>query len=114
MVKFTAAVVQMQSGTSLEANIEKMRDGAREAAASGASYIQTPEMTGLVQQGKKEFFATVKNEVDDPIGPAASALAKELGVTLHVGSTPILLGEGRAANRAYVFGPDGELKAQIR
>ena len=108
---FTAAVVQMRSGVSLEANIDLMTSGIREAAALGASYVQTPEMTGLVQQGGKDFFATVKSEADDPVGPAASSLAKELGIILHIGSTPILLGEGKAANRAYVYGSDGVLRA---
>ena len=68
-------------------------------------------MTGLVQQKRKPFFETIREEADDPVGPAASRLAKELGVTVHVGSTPIRVGDQMAANRAYLFGPNGELRA---
>jgi len=107
MSKFTAAVVQMSSGTDMAANIEAMEAGIRDAAAQGAHYIQTPEMTGLVQQHRDAFFAAVKSEDDDPVAPAASRLAAELGVTVHVGSTPILVGDKMAANRAYLFAPDG-------
>ena len=112
MATFTAAVVQMRSGVNMETNIAAMEAGIRAAAAQGANYIQTPEMTGLVQQKRKAFFNAVLAEAEDPVGPAASALAKELGVTVHVGSTPILVSEGQAANRAYVYGPDGTLLAK--
>ncbi len=107
MPTFTAAVVQLSSGTDVATNIEAMEAGIRAAAAQGAQYVQTPEMTGLVQQERTAFFAAIKPEEDDPVAPAASKLAAELGVTLHIGSTPILVGPGQAANRAYLFAPDG-------
>ena len=107
MTVFTAAVVQMRSGIDTAANIAAMETLIREAASRGASYVQTPEMTGLVQKNRRPFFETIKAEAHDPISIAASALAKELDITLHLGSTPVLVEESRAANRAYVFGPDG-------
>ena len=107
MTKFTAAVVQMNSGISLADNVNAMEAGIRAAAAAGATYIQTPEMTGLVQQHRKGFFAEIRDEDHDPVAPKAAELAKELGVAVHVGSTPIRLSDQMAANRAYVFGPDG-------
>ena len=36
-----------------------------------------------------------------------SKLASELGVFLHIGSTAILCADGKLANRALLFGPDG-------
>ena len=111
MSGFIAAVVQMQSGVDLDRNIDAMEAGIREAASQGATYIQTPEMTGLVQQDREAFFASVKDEDNDPVAPHASALAAELGVTVHVGSTPILIGDRMAANRAYIFAPNGALQA---
>ncbi|MEE9374857.1 MAG: carbon-nitrogen hydrolase family protein [Rhizobiaceae bacterium] len=111
MAKFTAAVVQMHCGTDMAKNVELMRDGVKNAANSGANYIQTPEMTGLVQQHRKEFFEQVQIEADDPIITEASKLAKEFSITLHIGSTPILIEEGKAANRAYLFGKDGIKRA---
>ena len=102
-----AAVIQMRSGTEFEANVEAMDALVREAARAGATYVQTPEMTGLVQQRRRPFFETVCSEADDPIVARAADLAKELAITLHVGSTPIRLSDTQAANRAFVFGPDG-------
>ena len=107
MAKFTAAVVQMRSGTNVETNIEAMEAGIREAAAQGATFIQTPEMTGLVQQKRVAFFEALRDEDTDPVAPTAAKLARELGVTVHIGSTPIRVAEKMAANRSYLFGPDG-------
>lgn len=97
----------MRSTISVERNVADMDALVREAAKQGAHYIQTPEMTGLVQADRKGLFASVTDEVNDPIAQKASMLARELGIILHIGSTPILLDEGRVANRAFVFGPDG-------
>ena len=111
MSKFLAAVVQMSSGIDVVENIRSMEMGIRAAAEQGAQYIQTPEMTGLVQADRARFFDTVQTEDNDSVGPAASALAKELGVVVHVGSTPIRVAEKMAANRSYVFATDGTLQA---
>ncbi len=112
MTKFVAAVVQMSSGTNVSKNIEAMDGLVRKAASQGATYIQTPEMTGLVQQDRDAFFQSVREEENDAVFQAGSELAKELGITLHVGSTPILVGEKKAANRAFVFGVDGTCRAR--
>lgn len=112
MPKFVAAVVQMSSGTDAPKNIEAMEQLVRDAAGQGATYIQTPEMTGLVQQDRDAFFRSVRDEKSDLLVQAAGALSKELGITLHVGSTPILVGEKKAANRAFLFGADGQCRAR--
>ncbi|MGI9365414.1 MAG: carbon-nitrogen hydrolase family protein [Rhizobiaceae bacterium] len=112
MAKFRAAVVQMSSGTDIDENIIAMEQGIREAAKQGASYIQTPEMTGLVQQDRDAFFAVLCDESSDRVAPAAARLARELKVTVHLGSTPIRIADRMAANRAYLFGPDGSQLAQ--
>ena len=107
MNRFPAAVVQMRSGTRVAANIEAMDALVREAAKAGAVAVQTPEMTGLVQQARRPFFEAIRPEAEDPVVAHGARLAKELGVHLHIGSTPIRLSDTQAANRAFVFGPDG-------
>ncbi len=111
MATFTAAVVQLRSGTDPAHNIEALEALVRAAAKDGATYIQTPEMSGLVQADRKAFFQTIREQDADTLVAHAAGLAKELGVTLHIGSTPIKVADDKAANRAFVFGPDGELRA---
>jgi predicted amidohydrolase len=108
---FRAAAVQMRSGTDPERNVAAFSELVREAAARGAAYVQSPEMTGALQRDRKALFATLKPEAEDPVVRTAAALAAELGIHLHVGSTAIAREDGKVANRAFLFGPDGALIA---
>jgi len=107
MSRFTAAAVQMRSGTDVADNVAAMEDLVRQAAAKGATYVQTPEMTGALMRDRAALRASLRGEHDDPVAQAAARLAGELGITLHIGSTAIALDGGKVANRAFLFGPDG-------
>ncbi|MGF6257964.1 carbon-nitrogen hydrolase family protein [Ensifer sp. LBL] len=107
-MSFKAAALQMCSGVDPRKNAETMVRLAREAAAQGATYIQTPEMTGALQRDRAALRAILKDEANDLIAAAAAQLAGELGVYLHVGSTPIALADGKIANRGLLFGPSGQ------
>jgi predicted amidohydrolase len=104
----TIAAVQMCSGTDPVRNVETMRRLVREAAAKGAVYVQTPEMTGALQRDRAGLKAILRPEADDLVVAAAAELAGELGIHVHVGSTAIALSDGKVANRGFLFGPDGE------
>ena len=103
----TIAAIQMCSGTDPVRNVETMRRLVREAAGKGASYIQTPEMTGALQRDRAGLRAILRQEADDLVVAASAELAAELGIHLHVGSTAIALADGKVANRGFLFGPDG-------
>ncbi len=105
---FRAAAVQMCSGVDPHRNIETMERLVREAAAQGARYVQTPEMTGALQRNRKSLGAILREEKDDPVVAAAARLASELRIHLHLGSTAIDRGDGMIANRGYLFSPRGE------
>ncbi|MGD9481332.1 carbon-nitrogen hydrolase family protein [Shinella sp. G-2] len=103
----TVAAIQMCSGTDPVRNVETMRRLVREAAEKGATYIQTPEMTGALQRDRAGLRSILRQEADDLVVSASAELAAELGVHLHVGSTAIALADGKVANRGFLFGPDG-------
>ncbi|WP_370320994.1 carbon-nitrogen hydrolase family protein [Oricola sp.] len=103
----TCAAVQMRSTTDIAVNRDDLERLVREAAGRGATYVQTPEMTGLIQKNRPALLEEISPEADDPIAATASSLAKDLGIWLHIGSTPIALGDGKVANRALLFAPDG-------
>ena len=105
---FKAAAIQMCSGIDPAANAETMTRLVREAAGHGATYIQTPEMTGAMQRDRPALRAMLRSEQDDLIVRRASELAAALGIHLHIGSTAIGIGDGKIANRGFLFGPDGK------
>lgn len=109
MSKVRVAAVQMCSGVSVERNVDRMRALVAEAAAKGAVYVQTPEMTGALQRDREALMAVLKPEAQDLVYRAASELAARHSIHMHVGSTAIALGDGKVANRGFLFGPDGSL-----
>lgn len=105
---FKAAAVQMCSGTDPEKNADTMVRLVREAASMGALYVQTPEMTGMLQRDRKAAREVLRAEERDLILARAASAARELGIFVHVGSTAIARPDGKIANRAFLLGPDGE------
>ena len=111
MGTFIAAAVQMRSGTEPERNIADMEVLVREAAARGAAYVQTPEMTGALVRDRQALKEILRPQDSDPVAAAGRRLAAELGIHLHIGSTAIALADGKIANRAFLFSPGGSLLA---
>lgn len=107
MATMKVAAIQMRSGTSPERNAADMERMVREAAGQGATYIQTPEMTGALVRDSEARAAAFTSEDKDVVVATARRLAHELGVFLHIGSTAILRADGKLANRALLFAPDG-------
>ena len=108
---FRAAAVQMRSGMEPERNARDMEALVREAAGLGATYVQTPEMTGAMVREKEAREKLFVPEDRDIIVATARRLAEELGLFLHIGSTAILREDGKVANRALLFSPTGETLA---
>ena len=107
MTKFIAAAIQMRSGTEVRRNAAIFENMVRDAASNGATYVQTPEMTGGLVRDKAALRASLQPEERDVIAMSAARLAGDLGIFLHVGSTAIARTDGKVANRAFLFGPDG-------
>lgn len=111
MGHFKAAAVQMRSGMDPERNVRDFEDMVREAAGRGAAYVQSPEMTGALVRERRKLQQLVRDQKRDLIAAKAAELASRLDICVHVGSTPIALGNDRIANRAFLFAPGGSLVA---
>ncbi len=111
------AAIQLCSGVDIAQNLAQAGALIRAAAADGAKFIATPEMTHILQRSPKRLFAAIATEPEDKGCAYFSALAKELGIYLLIGSLAILVeevqgddsqdGKKRAVNRSFLYGPDG-------
>jgi hypothetical protein len=108
---FTAAMVQMRTGLLPEPSLEQAASLIREAARQGANYVQTPEVSNMMQQSRKALFEHLATEEDDRSLKAYRALAAELKIHLHIGSLALRASPEKAVNRSFLIGPDGTLMA---
>jgi deaminated glutathione amidase len=109
---FTAALVQMRSGLSPQANLDAALRLIEEAKSGGADYVLTPEMTNILEVKRERLFAAIAPEENDASLAAFRELARKLGIFLHVGSLAIKLSAEKAANRSFLIDRKGEIVAR--
>src|ERR1700679_3773580 len=112
MSVFRAACVQLRSGEDVAENIRTASSLIREAAKGGAQFVATPENTTLMAADGGAKLANSFDEAHDPALPVFTALAKELGIWLLIGSLAIKVSDAKTANRSFLIGPDGAIKTR--
>jgi predicted amidohydrolase len=109
---FRAALVQMRAGRDVAANVAEASRLVREAAAGGAVYVQTPECTTLMDEGRQRVLAASEPEEGNTALAAFQSLARELRIWLHIGSMAVRVPGDKIANRSYVLTPEGTVAAR--
>lgn len=105
------ACVQLRSGVDLAANRAQALPLLREAAASGARLVATPEMTARLDRDRARLQDNLARADLAAEQRGWARIAEELGVWLLLGSAPIPADAGRVYNRSHLFAPDGRLAA---
>lgn len=109
--RFKAACVQMRATRDQERNRDDAVAMIRQAAAGGADYVQTPEITNLVERDTARLRAIVETEERHGVLAGLRETARAERIWLHVGSLSVRSGE-KIANRGYMIAPDGEIAAR--
>jgi len=111
--RFLAAVVQMTSTGDSERNLESAERLVREAALRGARLVGLPENFAFLRSEGEPV--PQPQPLDGPWVERMASLARELGVTLLLGSLPEAIPDApRAYNTCVVIGPDGSQIAHYR
>jgi predicted amidohydrolase len=110
---FRAGLVQMCTGRDVARNLKDAGELIREAVGRGAQYVQTPEVTSLMEMERARLFAAVAAEAGNRAVGVFRELALELKIWLHIGSMPILLANEKIANRSFLFAPNGDILARF-
>lgn len=105
-------LVQLRSGREPAANLDAAAALIREAARDGAQYVQTPEVTNIMELDRKVLFEKLQDEGADATLASLRQLTRELGITLHIGSLALKVSDAKAVNRGFVIDPDGEISAR--
>ena len=103
---FTAACVQMRSGIDPQANIDQATRLIKEAVSAGAEYVQTPEMSNMVNGHRSSMMAALRDEASDPMLAQFRDLARAHKIFLHAGSLAIKNGETWRESNTYTGGQE--------
>jgi deaminated glutathione amidase len=108
----TAGLIQMCSGDDVGRNLRVASRLIRRAAAHGATFVLTPEMTGLFETRRAKIMPLAASEDEDRCLAGLRALARELKIWLLIGSLPIKAGQGKLFNRSFLVSPAGKIAAR--
>jgi predicted amidohydrolase len=110
--KFRVGLIQMRSGVAPPSNLDVATRLIGEAKTGGADYVQTPEMTNILESSRERLFAAIVPEEQDASLATFRELARALGITIHVGSLAIKASAEKAVNRSFLIDRRGEIVAR--
>ena len=108
------ALLQLNVGDDPAANLPRTIAYIAEAAAKGAGFVLTPEVTNCVSQDRDHQTQVLQHEADDLTLAGLRAAAIRHGVWLSIGSLALKTTDpdGRFANRSFLIDPAGQVVAR--
>ncbi|MEE8365064.1 MAG: carbon-nitrogen hydrolase family protein [Gammaproteobacteria bacterium] len=108
---FNAACVQNTATRDIEANIDWVCERIVEAHGEGADFIALPETVGLIEPVNEQIPDRCFEQENDAGLAAFRVQARDLEVSILVGSQLIKVPDGRIVNRSFLLDDKGEISA---
>src|ERR1700726_4324271 len=109
---FKVALIQMRSGLDPETNLAAVLAGVDEAKRGGADYVQTPEMTNVLENNRERLLTKIFDEEHDPTLATLREVARKLSIYIHLGSLAVKASPEKAANRGFLIDRKGDIAAR--
>jgi len=109
---FRVGMIQTRAGRAPPANLDATVKLIGEAKSSSADYVQTPEMTNIMELSREKLFATIVPEENDATLATFRELARALGIFVHVGSLAVKASADKAVNRSFLIDRRGDIAAR--
>src|SRR5215470_718716 len=109
---FRIGLIQMRSTRTPQENVDAAVKLIGEAKQGGADYVQTPEMTNIVENNRERMMAALVPEENDATLATLREVARKLEIHVHVGSLAVKVSPDKAANRSFLIDPRGEVTAR--
>jgi len=109
---FKVALIAMRSGRDPRGNLDAVLAAIDEAKRAGADYVQTPEMTNVMEVQRDRLFANIFPDESDPTLATLREVARTLGIHVHIGSLAIKASPEKAVNRSFLINRSGEIAAR--
>jgi predicted amidohydrolase len=102
----------MRTGRTPAANVDAATKLIAEAKAGGAHYVQTPEVTNILEAKREALMAAIQPEPEDASLAAFRDTARRHKLWLHIGSMALKISPDRAVSRGFLIDPRGEIEAR--
>ena len=109
---FRVGLIQMRSSRSPGENRDAALALIEQAKRDGADYVQTPEMTNIMEVKRDSLFAAITQEEQDASLAAFCDVARRHAIWVHIGSLAVKVSPDRAANRSFLIDPRGNIAAR--
>ncbi|MGH1464010.1 MAG: carbon-nitrogen hydrolase family protein [Cognatishimia sp.] len=108
------ALLQICSSDDPDKNLSVVQAGIEQAAAAGAGYVLTPEVTNCMSGSRTHQKSVLQVEAQDRTLLGLRDLAARLGIWVTVGSLAVKTSDpdGRFANRQFLIDPTGSIAAR--
>ncbi|WP_407493921.1 carbon-nitrogen hydrolase family protein [Pseudooceanicola sp. MF1-13] len=106
-----AALLQITSSDDPVENLVMLRGMVRDAAAQGAEFVLTPEVSNCVSTSRSHQKEVLEPEDGNAFLAGMIVEAKAQGIWLLLGSIGVKTedADGRFANRSFLISPDGQI-----
>jgi deaminated glutathione amidase len=109
---FKVGLITMRSGCDPQANLSAVLAAIDQAKRSGADYVQTPEMTNVLESKRDRLLANIVADDSDPTLATLREMARKLAIYIHVGSLAIQASPEKAVNRSFLIDRKGDIAAR--
>jgi hypothetical protein len=109
-----AAILQLNASDKPLENLSHILTMVRQAASDGAEFVFTPEVSNCLSTSRSHQNEVLCHQEDDQTLAALCNLARELYISISIGSLALKTGDtdGRFANRSFLINPLGEIVGQ--
>jgi len=109
---FKVGLIAMRSGIDPQANLDAVLAAIDQAKRAGADYVQTPEMTNVLESKRDRLLANIVADDNDPTLATLREVARKLSIYIHVGSLAIKASPEKAVNRSFLIDRKGDIAAR--
>jgi predicted amidohydrolase len=109
---FRVGLIAMRSGRDPQANLNAVLAAIDQAKRAGADYVQTPEMTNVLESRRDRLLANIVADENDPTLATLREVARKLSIYVHIGSLAIKASPEKAVNRSFLIDRKGEIVAR--
>ncbi len=109
---FKVGLIQLRSTRDPQTNLDAVLAAIDRAKRAGVDYVQTPEMTNILESRRDRLFANIVADENDHTLATLREVARKLGIFVHIGSLAIKVSTEKAANRSFLIDRKGNIVAR--